>query len=259
MADKKKDQASPTSGTTVAPNRSGMSSRMRAKIEREMAQQEAERKRENLRKRLDVARMGVDSLVKESFGEATKSFLTYLRLLEMAKKVEPKRLHPSLFDPKQELPELVLVTGIYWDLARTFDRMKSNKRQNEHVHYLEQFVAFAKTASYKPLCAETIRKYLAADKAVHRSDFKNAYKQLGGNTCFIVSSLLDLTDVDTLPELSRFRDQTLLQHPWGRWVVRKYEASAPWVAGRLDVSPVWVRKMAAATVNWAAKLARFLT
>lgn len=255
MADKKNDQTPPAPAAT----RSGMSSRMRAKIEREMAQQEAERKRENLRKRLDVARMGVDSLVKESFGEATKSFLTYLRLLEMSKKVEPKRLHPSLFDPKQELPELVLVTGIYWDLARTFDRMKSNKRQQEHVHYLEQFVAFAKSASYKPLCAETIRKYLAADKAVHRSDFRNAYKQLGGNTCFIVSSLLDLTDINTLPELSRFRDQKLLQHPWGRWVVRKYEASAPRVAAELDSSPEWVRRGVAAGVDLAAKMARYLT
>jgi hypothetical protein len=253
MADKK--PAAPAASEV----RTGMSSRMRAKIEREMAQQEAERKRENLRKRLDVARMGVDSLVKEAFGEATKSFLTYLRLLELSKRVEPKRLHPSLFDTKQELPELVLLTGIYWDLARTFDRMKSNKRQKEHLHYLEQFVVFAKSASFKPLCAETLRKYLAADKAVHRSDFKAAYKQLGGNTCFIVSSLLDLTDPEVLPILSRFRDETLQSHSWGRWAVRHYEASAPGVARVLDGSPGWVRSIVAQAIDLLAKGIRRFT
>jgi hypothetical protein len=239
--------------------RTFMSSRMRAKIEREMAQAEAERLRENLRKRLEVARMGVDSLVKESFGEATKSFLTYIRLLEISKKVEPRRLHPSLFDAKKDLPELVLLTGIYWDLARTFDRMKSSRGKRDHVHYLDQFVMFSKSASYKPLCAETLRKYLAADKPLHRSDFKAAYKQLGGNTCFIASSLLDLTDPDAVRLLCRFRDEQLMRHRVGRWLVCRYEEHAPRVARMLDVAPPAIRRLAAWLVDGLARVAGLIS
>lgn len=247
MSDKK------NTGESGQSRRQIVSSRMRAKIERELAQKEAERKRENLRKRLEVVRGGVDSLTAESYGEATKSFLTYLRLLEMSKGVPPKGLHPSKFDAKRELPELVLVTGIYWDLARTFDRLKSNKRQREHAHYLEQFVVFARNAQFKPLCAETLRKYLAADKAVHRADFKAAYKQLGGNTCFIASSLLDVADPETLPRLTRFRDDRLVLTGPGRWFIRKYEWMAPVVSRWLDRAPPGLRQAVAKIVDQIAR------
>lgn len=243
MSDKKKSNEERTA------RRMATGSRMRAKIEHEIAVKEAEAKREALRKRLDIAKEGVKALVSESFGEATKSFLTYLRLLEISKKVQPKRLHPSLFDPKKELPELVLVTGIYWDLARTFDRMKSNKRERQHAHYLEQFVVFARSAPFKHKCAETLRRYLSADRPTHRADFKAAYKQLGGSTCFVVSSLLDLTDLETLPRLSRFRDEQLLRTRAGRWLVVRYEAGSPAVARMLDRSPEWVRRIAARAVD----------
>ncbi len=231
------------------------SARMRAKIEQEIAQAEAERLKENLRKRLEIARMGVNSMVKESFGEATRSFLTYIRLLELSKKVEPGRLHPSLFDSKTDLPELVLLTGIYWDLARTFDRVKGRRNKREHVHYLEQFVVFAQSASYKPLCAETLRKYLAAEKAINRSDFKAAYKQLGGTTCFIASSLLDFTHPDAVRTLCRLRDEKLVRYRLGRWWVCRYEEYSPRVAAILDASPRPIRRAAAWVVDALAGLA----
>ncbi|MFN7685577.1 MAG: hypothetical protein ACK5QT_09215 [Oligoflexia bacterium] len=253
MADKKNPEQ-----PEVQENASNMSSRAKARIAREMKQAEAERKRDSIRKRLGVARTGVDSLIRESYGEATKSFMTYLRLLEAAKRVGPGKLHPSQFDQSKELPELVLVTGIYWDLARTFDRMKSKKRNREHIHYLEQFVVFSKSARCERLCAETLRKYLVADKALHRGDFKNAYKALGGTTCFIVSSLLDLVDLESLPQLSRFRDQFLLRTAVGRWIVHQYEYRAPSLARWLDSSPRWVRRAAAGGVDAIAWMTRMV-
>ena len=81
--------------------------------------------------------------------------------------------------------ELVLITGIYWDLARTYDRMRGKENQRQMKEFLGQFVVFARGASYQALCTETLRKYLAAEKAIHRGDFRAAYKQLGKSTCFI--------------------------------------------------------------------------
>jgi hypothetical protein len=234
--------------------RAATSSRVREKIEKQLEQQELERQREALVQRLDIAKLGIQALTRESFGEATKSFLVYLAMLERAKKVNPGRLHPSQFDSKKEMVELVLVTGIYWDLARTYDRMRGKEQVREMQTYLNQFVVFAKDSSYKPLCAETLRKYLAAEKAVHRGDFKAAYKRLGGTTCFIASALLDVSDLETLPRLRAFRDERLAGHPAGRALIRAYERNSPLIAGWLERAPHGVRVATARVldfVGWA--------
>ncbi len=229
--------------------RAATSSRVREKIEKQLAQQELERQREALIQRLDIAKLGIQALTRESFGEATKSFLVYLALLERAKKVNPGRLHPSQFDPKKEMVELVLVTGIYWDLARTYDRIRGKEQVREMQAYLNQFVVFSKDSSYKALCAETLRKYLAAEKALHRGDFKAAYKRLGGTTCFIASALLDVSDVETLPRLRAFRDERLAAHPAGRAFIRAYERFSPPIASWLERAPGGLRKAAARLID----------
>jgi hypothetical protein len=229
--------------------RAATSSRARKKIEKELAQKELEWQREALVKRLDIAKLGIQALARESFGDATKSFLVYLAMLEKAKKVERGRLHPSQFDPKKEAVELVLVTGIYWDLARTHDRMRGKEHVKKMQAYLNQFVLFAKDASYKVLCAETLRKYLAAEKALHRVDFKAAYKRLGGTSCFIASSLLDVADIQTLPRLRTFRDERLARTAAGRAFIRRYERYSPPVARVLERAPGWIRVAAARALD----------
>ncbi|NDD92652.1 hypothetical protein EBZ37_11255 [bacterium] len=217
--------------------RAASSARVREKIEKEMARQELERQHEALVQRLDIAKSGIKALAKDSFGEATQSFVTYLALLERAKKVEQGRLHPGLFDPKKEMVELVLLTGIYWDLARTYDRMKGKRHAQARHQYLNQFVVFAKDAPYKALCAETLRKFLAAEKPIHRSEFKAAYKRMGGTSCFIASSLLDVSHIETLPRLRGYRDTVLVNSEIGRRFVFFYEKHSPPIARALENCP----------------------
>lgn len=232
--------------------RAATSSRVREKIEKDLERQRLEREQEALAERMGVAKLGIQALARESFGDATKSFLVYLAMLERAKKVQPGGLNPSVFDPKKEMVELVLVTGIYWDLARTYDRMRGKQHAREMQTYLNQFVVFSKDASYKALCAETLRKYLAAEKAIHRGDFRAAYKRLGGTTCFIASALLDVTDLETLPRLRVFRDQHLTRYRAGRVFVRNYERISPSVARVLERSPRLIRVLAAWIIDLAA-------
>jgi len=229
--------------------RAATSSRVREKIEKQLEQQERERQREALIQRLDVAKLGIQALTRESFGEATKSFVLYLGMLERAKKVKPGRLHPSQFDPKKEMVELVLVTGIYWDLARTFDRMRGKEQVREMQAYLNQFVVFSKDSTYKALCAETMRKYLAAERALHRGDFKAAYKRLGGTSCFIASALLDVSDLETLPRLRAFRDERLAPNPAGRALILAYERFSPSIAAWLERAPHGLRLAAARLID----------
>jgi hypothetical protein len=234
--------------------RAATSSRVREKIEREQQRRELERQQQALIERLDVAKNGIQALMKESFGDSTKSFVTYLRLLEKAKKVKPGGLHPSQFDSKKEMVEMVLVTGIFWDLARTLDRTRNRKHIREMQSYLNQFVLFAKDAPFKALCAETLRKFLAAEKPFHRGDFRAAYKKLGGTSCFIASSLLDVADLETLPRLRAFRDDRLVHTRLGRRFVARYEAWSPAVAAVLDRSPEFFRRLCARALDAVSRL-----
>ncbi|MBU6376077.1 MAG: hypothetical protein KGQ59_08785 [Bdellovibrionales bacterium] len=232
--------------------RAASSARVREKIEKDIARQELERQREALVQRLDIAKSGIKALAKESYGEATQSFVTYLALLERAKKVERGRLHPGLFDSKKEMVELVLLTGIYWDLARTYDRMKGKQHAQMRQQYLNQFVVFAKDAPFKPLCAETLRKFLAAEKPLHRSEFKAAYKRIGGTTCFIASALLDVSNVETLPRLRRFRDTVLIRSSSGRRFILFYERNSPAIARKLENGPLILRFIVATLIDFTA-------
>jgi hypothetical protein len=222
--------------------RAATSARVREKIEKQQAEQELLRNRQLLAQRLDIAKLGIQSLTRESFGDSTKAFLVYLGLLEKAKNVGPGRLHPGLFDAQKDLLELILVTGIYWDLARTYDRVRGKQHFKEIQAYLNQFVVFAQGAPFKGLCSETLRKYLAADKAIHRGEFKAAYKRLGGDTCFIASALVDVSDLDTLPRLRRFRDHHLLRSTIGRRFVLWYERYSPRVVMILERCPMVIRR-----------------
>lgn len=237
--------------------RAATSSKMREEIERQNRQREEEHEAELRKARLSVAKAGALALSTEAAPSAIKSFLTYIRLLEMAKKASPGGLHPSQFDIKKDLSELVVLTGIYWDLARTFDRLRGKTSHEELKRYLHQYVVFAKEMPFKNLCAETLRKYLITEKPVHRGEFRAAYKQLGGNTCFVSSSLLDLVDLETPLRLIAFRESCLMPNGIGFQVVRLYERTSPRMAMLLDRSPNWLRKTAAAAVNLAGLVAGF--
>ena len=250
------ENATPKAGGASAgrtgPAPSG--SQIRQEIEKQREKREVEHEKAALVQRLDYAKAGIQALARESYAEAMKSFLVYLALAERAKNVAPGKLHPSQFDVKTEAVELVLITGIYWDLARTYDRMRGKENQRQMKAFLGQFVVFARGASYQALCTETLRKYLAAEKAIHRGDFRAAYKQLGKSTCFIASSLLDLADLETLPKLRHFRDESLARHAPGRAFIRCYERSSPVMAGLLDRAPSFVRRGAARVVDSLAAI-----
>ncbi len=234
--------------------RAATSSRMREKIEKQLQREEQQRQQEARVQRLEIARQGISALSRDEPGEATKYFLVYLKALERAKKVESGRLTPSVFDAKTEMAEMVLLTGVYWDLARIYDRTRGKENVQKLQFYLNQYVYFAKDATYKALCAETLRKFLVAEKALHRGEFKAAYKRLGGTTCFIASSLMDLSGPETMPRLRRFRDHFLLRNSWGRRMVHFYESVSPALAAKLDAAPHPVRWLLARTLDGVACL-----
>lgn len=226
----------------MSEHRESRRDRLRSRIQESIEKAEEERKQELFRRRVELARSGVRAYQSRKITEAVTAFHTYLKILEDWKGVPEGGLGPTHFDRKKDLPELLLITGIYWDLAKLYDRTTSPAKNREFKHYLEKFVLFSRGMPYQSVSAETLRKYVGHERPVHREEFRNAHKALGGSDCFVVTALSDVTDRDTLPLLREFRDGVLLKSSIGREFVSWYYRNGPRLARATDRLPEPMRR-----------------
>jgi len=200
-------------------------------------------------KRLDHARMGFKQYRDHKVMDAVQSYHTYLKILEEWKQVPEGGLRPDHFDAKKDAAEMLLLTGVYWDLVKVYDRAKGPSSTRDFKRFLEQYVLFSRGTSHTGVALETIRKYMTANKARHKVEFKNAFKRLGGTDCFIVSSLLDHIEPTTLDVMRGFRDQSLVDYRAGRVFTRTYYRVGPFMAWCLDRMPNFIRARVAQVID----------
>ncbi len=236
-------------------HREGRRKALRKKIEHSIEVAKEERRRELLRRRIEMARGGLKAYNEKRFSEAVRSFTTYLRVLEEWKGVSPGGLQPSNFDPKKDVAELLLINSVYWHLAKLFDRMKI-QHELEFSAYLSKYIIFTKDQPFQPLVSETLRKYLRSGLVVHHKDFKNAYQVITGEKCFVATSLMELGDDRTVPTLRLFRDRVLRRTRPGAMLVRTYYRLGPHLVRALDRAPRPVRRVLSRVLDGLAALIR---
>jgi hypothetical protein len=206
----------------------------RRRVQRQLLQAERERREKLYRHRMQLVSSGVKAVKKKDYAEALKSFQSYLLIMEELKDVSRGGLTPGNFDKKKELPELVLISGIYWDLAKIYDH--SRPQYAEFVSALEKFVVFSKNMPYEAVCTELVRKYLRNEKPSHAKEFRDTYRRMSGHKCFVVGALIDEVEPETPQRMRAFRDKVLLRSWPGRLAVRAYYLAGPglaWVVERL--------------------------
>lgn len=227
--------------------------RARRNAEMQMEYNEKMHRLAMLRRRIELAQTGVRAFENHKITDAVKNFSSYLRILEDWKGVPEGKLTPSHFDIKADVAELLLISGVYWDLTKLYDRTKSVDKQREFMHYLEKYTMFSQGMPFQHVCLETMRKYISNDKPIHKAEFKNAYKNLGGNsTCFVATALMDVCEADTLPTLRRFRDERLSTFEGGRAFIRWYYRNGPRLASVTDRSPEPLRAGMGKALDWLA-------
>jgi len=229
-------------------------SRARKQIQEKIELQEQARRVELQRRRIEIAQKGVTHFNENHIVEAVSAFRSYLAIVEDIKNAPKGGLNPSHFDRKTEMAEMVLITGVYWDLVKLYDRTTSREAFIDFQNYLGRYVAFAKGMPYQTMCSESLRKHMRSKGAHHKVEFKAAYKQLVGSKCFIATELEDLTALETLPSLRVFRDRFLRQHSTGRNFVAWYYRNGPGLAESLSRAPQIVRKAMALVLDLFARI-----
>lgn len=239
MADKKAPPGGPEK-----PKKSEIDSQLdsvRQKIRTRIALAEEAKKLSLQRQRIVLAGRGVQSYDDRNLAEAARSFKGYIKILEDLKGVPPGGLMPSHFDKAKEIPELMLISGVYWDLVKLYDRTRSAERYVEFKGYLAKYIQFTKGTAFQAMGSETMRKYIQARRPVHRNDLKEAYKQIAVSKCFIATELVDFTSPETIPNLRGFRDQYLKRSKPGRAFVAWYYRNGKKLASRMGRSPAGVK------------------
>jgi hypothetical protein len=227
-------------------------SRARKQIQEQIELQEQKRRIELQRRRIEIAQKGVKHFAENHLLEAVGAFRTYLSIVEDIKNVPKGGLSPAHFDQKKDMAEMILITGVYWDLVKLYDRTSSHEAFIEFQNYLGRYVAFSKGMPYQTMCAEGLRKHMRTKGAMHKNELKEAYKQLGRAKCFVATELEDVTAFETLPRLRRFRDDVLRTRPAGRLFVAWYYRNGTRIAKLSRHLPQFGRKSLAIVLDGVA-------
>ncbi len=232
------------------------SNKVREQIEQAMAKQEAVKAQDAWRKRLDTAKRGVRLFQEDRYPEALKTLLEYIVTLERKFGVDRGGLHPALFDQHKDAAELLLVAGIFWDLAKIHDQMKGAAHQAELKTNLNKFIEFSLEKPHLILASEGVRKYLKSGKCKNVEDFKHAHEFMRSklSRCFIAGAVYG-PQSPQVQALQSYRDDVLLHKALGRVFVRLYYQLSPAVAlvlARSFFVTRFVRKILNPIVRYAA-------
>jgi cell division protein YceG involved in septum cleavage len=126
--------------------------RARKQIEQQLKQAEDDRRKVLIKKRLEFITNGINAVAQKKYAEAVVNFQSYIKLLEEWKGVAEGTLAPNHFDYTKEMGDLLMLSGLYWDLAKIFDRTESQEKLRLFHHYLEKFILFSKGTHWAPMC-----------------------------------------------------------------------------------------------------------
>lgn len=171
--------------------------------------------------RITNVKFGKESMAIKDYGTAIKRFTEYLKVIaEIKETTDIYTLKPQHFDAKKEVTELLMISHIYFELARMYDAVP--KFQDESKKCLDQFVRFSANQPFQVVNSEMVRKYLKMNIFKNPQNFRDSYNQIyvQSKKCYVVTFCYG----DAHPVTQEFRafKEWLLDYELGRELVRIY-------------------------------------
>jgi hypothetical protein len=178
--------------------------------------------RHKFENRVTIAKFGKESFDSGDYANAVKKYTEYLEI--QAEVLECKDIYSlsvDKFDPKSELTEMLMISHIYFELARIYEF------HDEARKCLDRFVHFSVNQPYQVVNSELIRKYVKKSRLRLMGDFQNSYQQIyiQSKKCFIVTHCYGETHKIT-QDYRSFKEW-MLEYSWGQLFVQKYYAYSP--------------------------------
>lgn len=181
---------------------------------------------EAYRRRLQVLRKAQEFSRADEIPKAVQQYNLYLNSLARFFDIKEEELTPKNFDKERDITELLLISQVYWDLAKAYDR--SPKLSGEALRCLNQFAKFTIGFKYQYVNAQMLKKYIRGRLPHNVKIFEMTYDKIRveGKGCYIASCLYGPSDART-NVLRHFRDQKLSRITWGRAFIDQYENYSP--------------------------------
>jgi tetratricopeptide (TPR) repeat protein len=183
--------------------------------------------------RITIARHAKESLDAGDYPGALKKFIEYLSIIREINDLETiYDLKIHMFDAKKDLTEMLMISHIYFEMARLYDAVP--KFQDDAKKCLEQFVHFSANQPYQVVNSEMIRKYLKKSIFKNPEMFRNSYLQIyvQSKKCYVVSFCYGENHPIT-NECRNFKDW-LIDRKWGFKLVENYYYYSPLFLEWLD-------------------------
>lgn len=178
------------------------------------------------RDRLTFLRQAKEYAEKDDVPRAVTFYMKYLDSLAIYYETTEKQLKPSLFDKQATgLAEILMVSQVYWDLAKAYDRNPKMHKESERC--LEQFVKFSLGFKFQYINSEIIRKYLRKKMAYNQKSFQAAHDRINVNSksCYVATFCFG-EEHQVTNELRAFK-KILLKKTWGMSFVNYYYRFSP--------------------------------
>ena len=137
------------------------------------------------RNRISVVKRGQEASTKGDHINTVRFYNQYLAVICKVYDTSIQQLNPKVFDQKKDLSEMLLISQVYWDLAKIYD--KSDKLVPQLADALNQFVKFTLNYPYQVVNSEVLRRYLKNNKAKHRSMFQQSHAKIfvSSKRCYV--------------------------------------------------------------------------
>lgn len=198
--------------------------------------------------RFSLLKKGQEYSKKEEHGKAVEHYLQYLKYVADYHRIEEKKIRPSLFDLKKDLAEMLLISHVYWDLAKAYDR--SPRMEQEARRCLSQFLLFSIGFKYQYLNSEMMRRYMRKKISYNPKMFEEAYQQLKthAKSCYVCTYIYGPHAPET-EWMRGFRDEKLNSSFLGRHFVQSYYSTSPRLLVFIDHLPRFLQTPITFSIN----------
>ncbi|MCK5883786.1 MAG: hypothetical protein KAG61_08870 [Bacteriovoracaceae bacterium] len=180
---------------------------------------------ENYRNRIGLLKVSHEYYQKDKIAKAVEGYGKYLNIISKFCFTTEDQLKPRLFDQKTQIAEILLISQVYWALAKAYDRNPNLK--SECKRYLDQFVLFSLGYKHQFINSEMIRKFIKKGIAYNPKLFEMAYKRVmvESKKCYVASFCYS----ESHPVTESLRDfkKILLKSRAGIFLVEKYYRFSP--------------------------------
>jgi len=178
-------------------------------------------------RRITIVKKGREAFLAKDYVNCMHNYLDYLKILCETKESEDIfKLNPTMFDDSTQLSELLLISHVYWEMARIYEM--TPKLQDNFQKSLDQFVKFTINQPYQVLNAEMLRKYIKLTGKNSRliDKFQEAHSHIFTNSkkCYIATHCFG--DQHLVTHRLREFKQELVMWPYGLKLVELYYRSS---------------------------------